>query len=928
MAKKVIQAQMQQRRDTAAQWAASNPVLLEGELGIVTDDPNLYKIGDGVTAWNDLKLRGFDGTLVQTTGDSENAVMSQKAVTAKLTELESIVLNKAISNVDGITLVDYPGRMSIIRYFPISAEPHIFTNNNYLIARRYYDSEQRYIGVDYSENAKYIRVVVEVDGRNIPEAEIFQKDIEGDRIFIDNVVYRLTKGLPLGEEFVKGLRISIDDINAKAEVRPNLFFQGTGYIDLEFANINEENNTCSITIKSDGVLLNVENNLFLSTNRENFNNKIIANAPYRYGMIYGKFDKQESVFQSLEVGAMGWWGEPLNKDSGFDYVPLIAWDKENIIYRIPNENRLKHIEETCSNAVLKNEMANFEYVEPKEPFELGAYWYGANGQIPYIETEFGSSTRACFKQAFLKKGDIVSVKTIAGELSSLMPIIRMVNDEDVVVSSILTDGEHTIPSEVVKFYVSVRTDESINGGEVLTEDNTKQSAILINGEIYPLKGVVGGYQIPFKEDVIENDYYLDLVSCFERIVCIGDSITAGFTGSDFVGQNIGSNDARVTARNWTNYFKKATGVDVINLGYGSTATTHWRNSTPETESSNLGCALELANIEGTQAYFVMLGWNDTITNGNKLDIAADYNNNADSFYGNYDNIIRRLHEMKPNAHIFVFTLARAKANSSYNDAIRYISSLYEYCHCIDYSKNKFFDTNFFNKVADGTHYSPLGYNAFGHLVKSLVSSYIYENPSLFKGIPYTSDSNVKGSIDVQDLRLTSVNLSIDKIGSYQTICAKILPNSAANKKVKWDIVGGDETCLQLIENQSTIYCTIKGLKSGYAVIRATSDEGGHSATCLVSVASEVINVSDIALDKSSLSMNLNDSEKSVIATILPSNATNQNIRWSLMSGGDSVATIESTDNVCLITPRGKGSDTLVARTEDGNKEARCSITIL
>lgn len=91
MAKKVIRAQMQQRRDTAANWAASNPVLLDGELGIVTDNPNLYKIGDGATAWNDLKLRGFDGTLAQTTGNSENAAMSQKAITAKFTELESEV---------------------------------------------------------------------------------------------------------------------------------------------------------------------------------------------------------------------------------------------------------------------------------------------------------------------------------------------------------------------------------------------------------------------------------------------------------------------------------------------------------------------------------------------------------------------------------------------------------------------------------------------------------------------------------------------------------------------------------------------------------------------------------------------------------------------------------------------------------------------
>lgn len=86
MAKKIIQAQMQQRRDTAAQWAAKNPVLLDGELGVVTDNPNSYKIGDGVTAWNDLPLRGFDGNIVQELGDSATAVMSQKAITEQVAE--------------------------------------------------------------------------------------------------------------------------------------------------------------------------------------------------------------------------------------------------------------------------------------------------------------------------------------------------------------------------------------------------------------------------------------------------------------------------------------------------------------------------------------------------------------------------------------------------------------------------------------------------------------------------------------------------------------------------------------------------------------------------------------------------------------------------------------------------------------------------
>lgn len=93
MAKKIIKARLKQRTDTQANWAANNPVLLEGELGLVTDDKNLYKVGDGVTAWNDLPFRGFDGTLVHETGDSDNAAMSQRGVTRALAKLEENMAN-------------------------------------------------------------------------------------------------------------------------------------------------------------------------------------------------------------------------------------------------------------------------------------------------------------------------------------------------------------------------------------------------------------------------------------------------------------------------------------------------------------------------------------------------------------------------------------------------------------------------------------------------------------------------------------------------------------------------------------------------------------------------------------------------------------------------------------------------------------------
>lgn len=72
---------IQHRRDTSANWAEENPILLEGEIGYCTDNPNLYKIGDGVHDWKSLPFRGFTGTISQSLGDDENAVISQKIVT-------------------------------------------------------------------------------------------------------------------------------------------------------------------------------------------------------------------------------------------------------------------------------------------------------------------------------------------------------------------------------------------------------------------------------------------------------------------------------------------------------------------------------------------------------------------------------------------------------------------------------------------------------------------------------------------------------------------------------------------------------------------------------------------------------------------------------------------------------------------------------
>ena len=61
-------ARIRLRRDTAANWTAANPVLLNGEVGFETDTRKL-KLGDGTTAWNALLyVQGYDNPTFTTLG--------------------------------------------------------------------------------------------------------------------------------------------------------------------------------------------------------------------------------------------------------------------------------------------------------------------------------------------------------------------------------------------------------------------------------------------------------------------------------------------------------------------------------------------------------------------------------------------------------------------------------------------------------------------------------------------------------------------------------------------------------------------------------------------------------------------------------------------------------------------------------------------
>lgn len=62
--------QIQLRRDSAANWSTTNPILAQGEIGLDTTN-NKIKIGDGSSTWNSLSYgpSGFVTNVMTTTGD-------------------------------------------------------------------------------------------------------------------------------------------------------------------------------------------------------------------------------------------------------------------------------------------------------------------------------------------------------------------------------------------------------------------------------------------------------------------------------------------------------------------------------------------------------------------------------------------------------------------------------------------------------------------------------------------------------------------------------------------------------------------------------------------------------------------------------------------------------------------------------------------
>ena len=111
---------------------------------------------------------------------------------------------------------------------------------------------------------------------------------------------------------------------------------------------------------------------------------------------------------------------------------------------------------------------------------------------------------------------------------------------------------------------------------------------------------------------------------------------------------------------------------------------------------------------------------------------------------------------------------------------------------------------------------------------------------------------------------------------------------------------------------------------GEATITVTTEDGGKTATCTVTVNAKPDTptaVTGVTLDRATLTFTIGDAAQTLTATVAPENATNKKVTWT--SSNAKVATVANG----TVTAVGVGEATITVTTEDGGKTAACRVKV-
>ena len=186
-------------------------------------------------------------------------------------------------------------------------------------------------------------------------------------------------------------------------------------------------------------------------------------------------------------------------------------------------------------------------------------------------------------------------------------------------------------------------------------------------------------------------------------------------------------------------------------------------------------------------------------------------------------------------------------------------------------------------------------------------------------VDYVRAYKVAGGENPVNVPVTGITLdrntaTLSSVGQTLLLGKTITPNNATNKNVTWN-------------SSNTQVATVNGgqvtaISNGTTTITATTSDGGYISSCVITVnISQNIAVTGVSLNMTSTEVIVGDTTQ-LNAIILPANATNKNVTWTVANG--SIATVDNTGKVTGIMA---GTTIVTVNTEDGNKIASCTVTV-
>jgi len=178
---------------------------------------------------------------------------------------------------------------------------------------------------------------------------------------------------------------------------------------------------------------------------------------------------------------------------------------------------------------------------------------------------------------------------------------------------------------------------------------------------------------------------------------------------------------------------------------------------------------------------------------------------------------------------------------------------------------------------------------------------------------YTAECTVTVIIPVTGVRLNLTTAKLD-IGNYIQLRAIVDPANADNPTVTWK--SSNESIATVSDNG-----LVTGISEGTVTITVTTNDGGYTANCIVTVSPDPVYVTGVSLNQTSAELVVGDNLQ-LTAFVEPKNADIQTVTWK--SSDETVATVS--DNG-LVKAVGKGTVTITVTTDEGGFTASCEITV-